>query len=78
MELSVVNALSNHLRATVHTVMVRFMSKNTKKESVVSSKLEKQLKRNDCNFYPDQLFLLKLQSIHTIRSQHVCVNVILK
>jgi DNA gyrase subunit B len=67
---SVVNALSNTLTCYRSAVMVRFMSKNTKRKALYPVKqIGETTKRGTIvTFILIQLFLLKLLSIHTIRS----------
>jgi hypothetical protein len=70
-----VNALSNHLRATVHVVTVKCMSKSMKKESFISRKTNWKLqKRYYRYFYPDSSILHKRLIFHMILYRHVCVN----
>jgi DNA gyrase subunit B len=58
---SVVNALSNHLRATVHSSDGKVYEQEYEKEKrcIQLNKLEKQPKRNNRYFYPIQVFLRK-------------------
>jgi DNA gyrase subunit B len=71
---SVVNALSNHLRATVHSSDGKYTNKNMKKEKLYPVKQIGETTKEHCNFYPDPSILHKLLNILMILCQLVCVN----
>jgi DNA gyrase subunit B len=72
---SVVNALSNHLRLLFIVVMVKCINKNTKRKTLYPVKqIGETKKRNNSYFYPDETILLKQQIFHMIRYLPVCVS----
>jgi DNA gyrase subunit B len=53
---SVVNALSNHLRLLFIVVMVKCINKNTKRKNATVKQIGETTKRNNSYFYPDETF----------------------
>jgi DNA gyrase subunit B len=58
---SVVNALSNHLTATVHSGDGKVYQEYEKEKTLYPVKLVRLQKRNNSYFYPDETILLKQQ-----------------
>jgi DNA gyrase subunit B len=71
---SVVNALSNHLTATVHSGDGKVYQQEYEKEENPVNKLVRLQKRNNSYFYPDETIFTQTTDFHMIRYLPVCVS----
>jgi DNA gyrase subunit B len=71
----VVNALSNHLTATVHSGDGKVYQQEYEKEKrYTQNKLVRLQKRNNSYFYPDETIFTQTTDFHMIRYLPVCVS----